>query len=255
MHCNNPQIYILSHRHAIQRTQQHQDTDWNNMPLRVSQLDALLLDAELQSLLTEELTSASTSHSLDYPEELACILRLVIYSLSYFPSNSSYGLQLMNLAYPKRAFAIHCSTELKDSSQTKTPRLTHIPPVSSWRKLCHFFLHVPLPYLSSKLSARLTMAHYFAPSPASASTRPSSVSLFAAYLNLVKIVSTLDLLNFLVFLVRGRYRSLGDRILGLELCYVKREMVKRVSFEIMNRQLVWSGFTVCTSPQLFGIRN
>ena len=49
--------------------------------------------------------------------------------------------------------------------------------------------------------------------------------------------------SFLVFLVNGRYRTLLDRILRLRLTPLSSQVSREVSFEYLNRQLVWHAFT------------
>jgi len=49
--------------------------------------------------------------------------------------------------------------------------------------------------------------------------------------------------SFLVFLVSGRYRTLADRILRLRLTPPSAQFSREVSFEYLNRQLVWHAFT------------
>ena len=49
--------------------------------------------------------------------------------------------------------------------------------------------------------------------------------------------------SFLVFLVNGRYRTLIDRILRLRLAPSSSQVSREVSFEYLNRQLVWHAFT------------
>ena len=49
--------------------------------------------------------------------------------------------------------------------------------------------------------------------------------------------------SFLVFLVNGRYRTLLDRILRLRLAPSSSQITREVSFEYLNRQLVWHAFT------------
>ncbi|KAG2235904.1 hypothetical protein INT48_008207 [Thamnidium elegans] len=52
-----------------------------------------------------------------------------------------------------------------------------------------------------------------------------------------------SLLNFLIFLWNGRYRTLIDRMLAMRLVYSKKSMNRQVSFEFLNRQMVWHAFT------------
>lgn len=49
--------------------------------------------------------------------------------------------------------------------------------------------------------------------------------------------------NLLVFLLTGKYRSLIERALGARLVYGTPNMNRSVSFEYMNRQLVWNEFS------------
>ena len=49
--------------------------------------------------------------------------------------------------------------------------------------------------------------------------------------------------SFLVFLVNGRYRTLLDRILRMRLAPPSSQVSREVSFEYLNRQLVWHAFT------------
>ena len=49
--------------------------------------------------------------------------------------------------------------------------------------------------------------------------------------------------SFLVFLLNGRYRTLTDRILRLRLAPPTSQTSREVSFEYLNRQLVWHAFT------------
>ena len=49
--------------------------------------------------------------------------------------------------------------------------------------------------------------------------------------------------SFLVFLVNGKYRTLLDRILRLRLTPPTSQVSREVSFEYLNRQLVWHALT------------
>lgn len=60
---------------------------------------------------------------------------------------------------------------------------------------------------------------------------------------LATLHSTAALASFLVFLVNGRYRTLLDRILRLRLAPPTSQVSREVSFEYLNRQLVWHAFT------------
>jgi peroxin-2 len=49
--------------------------------------------------------------------------------------------------------------------------------------------------------------------------------------------------SFIIFLINGRYRTLLDRLLRLRLAPPTNQISREVSFEYLNRQLVWHAFT------------
>src|SRR5690606_22991575 len=51
------------------------------------------------------------------------------------------------------------------------------------------------------------------------------------------------LVSFLLFLKNGAYRTLLDRFLRMRLVAPNRMVPREVSFEYLNRQLVWHAFT------------
>ena len=55
--------------------------------------------------------------------------------------------------------------------------------------------------------------------------------------------SIVAFVSFLVFLVNGRYRTLLDRVLRIRLAPPLNQGSRQVSFEYLNRQLVWHAFT------------
>lgn len=66
----------------------------------------------------------------------------------------------------------------------------------------------------------------------------SRVSSFASTIH-----SMAAFASFLVFLINGRYRTLLDRILRMRLASPSSQVSREVSFEYLNRQLVWHAFT------------
>ncbi|KXJ91421.1 Pex12 amino terminal region-domain-containing protein [Microdochium bolleyi] len=57
------------------------------------------------------------------------------------------------------------------------------------------------------------------------------------------VYSTAGFVSFLVFLLHGRYRTLLDRVLRMRLAPPTSQVNREVSFEYLNRQLVWHAFT------------
>jgi len=55
--------------------------------------------------------------------------------------------------------------------------------------------------------------------------------------------SIITLVSFTAFLVTGQYRTILDRVLRMKLVTPTRTVSREVSFEYLNRQLVWHAFT------------
>lgn len=68
-------------------------------------------------------------------------------------------------------------------------------------------------------------------------------ALFSVVEQLQRVWSLASLVNFGLFLWNGKYRSIVDRCLGMRLTYANRALHRDVSFEFLNRQLVWNAFT------------
>lgn len=72
----------------------------------------------------------------------------------------------------------------------------------------------------------------------------SSVRLLSQISSLMTTTHSIAaFISFLVFLVNGRYRTLLDRILRLRLEARTTQINRQISFEYLNRQLVWHAFT------------
>jgi peroxin-2 len=55
-----------------------------------------------------------------------------------------------------------------------------------------------------------------------------------------------QLINFLIFLQHGRYQTLMERILRLDTVLTHKQPVRQLSFEFMNRELLWHSFAEFT---------
>ena len=82
-------------------------------------------------------------------------------------------------------------------------------------------------------------------SPADDDMQPSQeVRMFSRITDMVSTTHSITaFVSFLVFLVNGRYRTLVDRILRIRLTPPSAQASREVSFEYLNRQLVWHAFT------------
>lgn len=205
---------------------------------RVSQLDADILDSELVSLLKQQLSSISHLHRGWWTYELQqelwnLLLNLLVFRLTVWKSGTSYGLKLQNL-------------QLSNFRDGK---------IISYSKRSALLAVIIGDFLFTKFQSYL----YSVEENDVAEAERTSFALLGAtkkliYSNRTKILTTissslriLNLINFTLFLVSGRYSTLLHRVLGISLTPVVTDLLKfngnNVNFEFQNRQLVWNTMT------------
>ncbi|XPT04370.1 peroxisome assembly protein (Peroxin-2) [Ascochyta lentis] len=193
---------------------------------RVGQVDAELLDDELLELLKAQVGDGLKFYGFHitdtYAAEILLALRVVLFKLSIWNNNASYGAHLQGLRY----------TDARSNAPNR-------PPPKPWQKAAYGLITIGGRYAWSKWEDHLLSASEDYTHPASAHhsllTRITE-SLSNAH-------SLASLASFLVFLANGRYRTLTDRLLRLRLTPTTHSTSREVSFEYLNRQLVWHAFT------------
>lgn len=193
---------------------------------RVGQVDAELLDEELLSLLTNNVGDGlklfGTHLKDDYGAEIGLILRSIIWKLSIWDQGASYGASLQGLQYID---ARHVNIAAR-------------PPPTAWQRIAYGLITVGGRYAWSRWEAHISELDnsYEEPSP-----------LIRQLSRLTSLCGTTHdiaaFFSFLVFLYNGKYRTLTDRILRLRLVPSSNQTSREVSFEYLNRQLVWHAFT------------
>lgn len=198
---------------------------------RVSQLDAYILDNELFSLLKQQLSDTfqllqNQRWSFNqHPELWTLVLKLVIFRLTTYKTGSSYGLKLQNLKLSDSK-----SGKLIDFS-TRYLLLATIIGDYIFKKFQSYL------YLIEDSTGRQTnkLHEFFA---------RHKTTILKKLNDLIKV---LELLNFVLFLVHGKYPSVVHRILGISLTPIVADLLKfngdNVNFEFQNRQLVWNVMT------------
>lgn len=214
--------------------------DGTRPAFRVGQVDAELLDEELLELLKSQVGEALKyfgSHLRDeWSSEILLGLRAALFKLSIWDHNASYGAALQNLQY---------------TDARKAGPLLSTP--TRWQKAWYGALSVGGRYGWEKWNMWLAdqegnyeqvgiacpyaeLANPSKPSPSIQSLSRTSSAVSTAH-------SIAAFSSFIVFLVNGRYRTLLDRILRLRLASPANHLSRQVSFEYLNRQLVWHAFT------------
>ncbi|KAG6911226.1 hypothetical protein DXG01_003093 [Tephrocybe rancida] len=195
--------------------------------IRVGQLDSELLDQELVQVLQEPLNKAlsliNASFKARFEPELTLILQLALYKFSIWNTGASYGAKLQDLRY----------------KVPPSPRRTHAPSGLPRRTLLiHGTLTVLLPYLHTKLRSHALSSAW--PDAPSSDRRRKAWDILTS---MESSYTLLTLTSFLAFLWNGQYRTIADRLLNMRLVPSRRQVKRDVSYEFMNRQMVWHAFT------------
>eukprot|EP01100_Stratorugosa_tubuloviscum_P015346 TRINITY_DN8753_c0_g1_i1.p1 TRINITY_DN8753_c0_g1~~TRINITY_DN8753_c0_g1_i1.p1 ORF type:complete len:354 (-),score=127.88 TRINITY_DN8753_c0_g1_i1:124-1185(-) len=202
--------------------------------LRVNQLDAYRLDCEIFELLRAQLIKScsllSPSFSERFQPELKALLRAIIFKLSLYSTNSTYGNSLQNLEYRDETFD-YGSHILATSAK--------IPPSYS-QKLLYAFATIFIPYIWERVLLYATWNNW---SSRSRSRFDWRYKVWKCMRMLDNILHLANLINFIVFLFDGCYPQLIDRLIRIRLVYSKKSLSRQVNFEYMNSQLVRVGFT------------
>ncbi|KAL2147221.1 hypothetical protein VTI28DRAFT_176 [Corynascus sepedonium] len=207
---------------------------------RVGQVDAELLDEELVELLRSQVRDAlryvgggggnqavggggggvnSVAHN--WEAEISLVLRAVLFKLTVWDHDATYGAALQNLKYT--------------DARREGPALA---PPTRLQKSLYGLVTVGGRYLWAKWEDWLLEQDdgFEGPSP-----RVQRLSRWSSTLSTMHASAAFA--SFLVFLLHGRYRTLLDRILRMRLAPPTSQVSREVSFEYLNRQLVWHAFT------------
>lgn len=202
---------------------------------RVSQLDATILDGELVSLLSQQLSSVFQLQSSrwwsynQHPELWDLLLDLLVFRLTVWKSGSSYGLSLQNLKL----------TDFKSGNKI------------GYSKRSLLLAFIIGKYLFKKVESYLYSLERPPRRDSKATIDSIKQFFFRNRLNILSKINNsiklLNLVNFTLFLISGRFPSLLHRVLGISLTPVISDLLKfngdNVNFEFQNRQLVWNVMT------------
>ena len=192
---------------------------------RVGQVDAELLDEELLELLKGQVGDGLKcfgSHLRDeWAAEILLGLRVVLFKLSIWDHNASYGAALQNLRYV--------------DARHKGP-VQKLP--SRWQKGAYGLVTIGGRYAWTRWE------DWLAEQEGGVEEMNGNVRLLSRITSFASTTHSIAAFgSFLVFLVNGRYRTLLDRLLRLRLAPPTSQVSRQVSFEYLNRQLVWHAFT------------
>lgn len=201
--------------------------------LRINQLDALELDAALEQLVWSQFSQCfqHCRPGLLTPlePELRALLQLLLWRFTLYSSSSTVGQSLLSLRY-------------HNASSSSSPLYR---PLSRGQKLGLLLLAAGPRWLQERShNLPLCLGTGFS----SGGLVSEGVARFLQQglrrsLTLVSsIVQLASLVNFLVFLRKGRHPVLAERIVGARAVFSKPNVVREITYQYMNRELLWHGF-------------
>lgn len=199
--------------------------------LRVSQLDATELDDELSCLLQQQFVGIFRSLPLHFinrfKPELKLFVRWLVWKYSVSESSSTFGQKMMELHY---------------SSGAGGPLKLH-------QRFGLFFILVVAEWLRERYDVLISFI---------TNAGPSKIQKLLD--SITALLKGLSLLNFILFLLYGSYPSLKERLLGLTLSPSRPQAMRQLSYDYMNREIIWHGFSefifyILPHFNLFALRN
>jgi peroxin-2 len=193
---------------------------------RVGQVDAELLDEELLNLLKKQAGEGLKlfgAHLKDeWNAEISSVLRAILWKLSIWDHGASYGASLQGLKY----------VDARTATTAAGPAATKL------QRIAYGLLTVGGRYAWTRWEDHLSSVESGYDEPSSAIKRLSRLTTFFSTSHNIAAFA-----SFLVFLYNGKYRTLTDRLLRMRLVPSSNQTSREVSFEFLNRQLVWHAFT------------
>lgn len=202
--------------------------------LRVSQLDSTELDDDLLSVLQEQLLGVfkvlPSTRPLQFKPELRAALKVLLWWYSVRNSGRTFGQDMLDVQY------CTCNDVRR--------------PATAGKKLGLLLLSVGVEWAGERFHA---LGSALAPG-----LRPGQLQSLLGWITAA--VNLLSLLNFTLFLLRGHYPTLLDRLLGLQLAPTKPQTLRTLSYGFMNQEILWHGFSefvffVLPRLNLFAVRN
>lgn len=203
--------------------------------LRVSQLDASELDEELSELLQDQFLNIfnifPSIRLLQLKPELRALVRFLIWKFSVHMRGKTFGQEMMDLNYSL------AERQLVPIAYRHRWLLFTVMVLTGWlrdRIDLIFGTLLPLKLEPSALQRILN--------------------------GMVTVTKSLSLLNFIVFLLGGRFPTLKERVLGLCMVPEHPQTLREASYEYMNREILWHGFSefiffILPHFNLFAMRN
>jgi len=233
-------IIMCIFRHDLQFQNDHNKgimedsrVDVEGLPLQVlrsSQTDAGQLDEELLGLLKDTLNKClGTFHSnfmRVYYKEMLVLLRSVMFCLTVGLGKPTPGMALLNVTYRNE----YASSKFRNDG----------PELSRLQRTLLYVGDIVVPYMWSRVASSLARALDRREDPGQSLQRASSEKMWKVARRIESVWMTLELMNAVVYLRQGTYRRLLERLVGARVVYSNVGASRHISFDYLNRQLIWS---------------
>ncbi|CAG5120415.1 unnamed protein product [Candidula unifasciata] len=187
--------------------------------LRVSQLDASELDHEIVQLTKSQISQLFKYHQstflAHFDPEIQAGIKLLLWKFALFDRDATVGQQILGIHYGKGK-----GTNLG-------------APITGREKVLYGLLVVLFPWLKERISTLLTYIGL--------SQWDTQVHFWLQQVETVWKAAAL--VNLLVFLKKGVYLSLVERILGIRSQFPQRQGLRQGNIRrVLTRELLWHGF-------------
>ncbi|XP_072999596.1 peroxisome biogenesis protein 2 [Typha latifolia] len=201
---------------------------------RVNQFDAARLDVEMSAMLKEQLVKVFSlmkpGFLFQYEPELDAFLEFLIWRFSIWVDKPTPGNALMNLRYRDERAVPAGGKEVRTGLEG--------PGLSASQKIWYCLSTVGGQYIWSRLQSFSAFRRW-----GDSERRSLARRAWILIQRMEGLYKACSFCNLLLFLYSGRYRSIIERALRARLVYGSPNMNRAVSFEYMNRQLVWNEFS------------
>lgn len=211
--------------------------------MRSSQLDAARLDEELTSMLKEQFMKI---FALFQPglisrlqPELTLALDFLIFRLSVWTGQPLPGMALMNLRFRNERESTNTSSSHNMNDNNLVSGVGG-PGLTRRQRVLYGAGAVFLRYAWQRASQAATNARFNTNNNNNNNTSTStSVRVWEGMKAAEAGYRIAALFNFFIFLKTGKYRTVLERVLRARLVYQRPSAPRALSFEYLNRQLVW----------------
>ncbi|XP_029955827.1 peroxisome biogenesis factor 2 [Salarias fasciatus] len=197
--------------------------------LRISQLDALELDASLEQLIWTQFSACFQNCRpgvlTPLEPELRALLHLLLWRFTLYSNSATVGQTLLSLRYR--------------STQGPSPGYR---PLSPRQKLSLAVLTAGPRWLQERTHSLLSSLGFSQGLVSGGNDSLLQKGLRNALTLVSGVAKLAGLINFLVFLKKGRHPVLAERITGAQAVFSKPNVVRDVTYQYMNREMLWHGF-------------